>query len=84
MLRQSMEDVLPDEIVYRRDKVGFEPPQRLWMQDPRLQEYVHEARRSLVKADILSPAVLQKKIQPQEAHAAENKDWRYLVLASCF
>jgi asparagine synthase (glutamine-hydrolysing) len=83
LLRQSMEDRLPAEIVRRRDKTGFEPPQRLWMQDSTLQEYVHEARRGLVKAGILSPGVLQKKIQPQEAHAAENHDWRYLVAAAC-
>ncbi|HEY4337926.1 MAG TPA: asparagine synthase (glutamine-hydrolyzing), partial [Puia sp.] len=83
LLRQSMEDLLPAEIVRRRDKTGFEPPQRLWMQDVTLQEYVHEARRGLVKAGILSPGVLQKKIQPQEAHAAENHDWRYLVTAAC-
>jgi asparagine synthase (glutamine-hydrolysing) len=83
LLRQSMEDLLPEEIVYRRDKTGFEPPQRVWMQDPNLQEYIHEARRSLVKAGILKPDVLQKKIQPQEAHAAENHDWRYLVTAAC-
>jgi asparagine synthase (glutamine-hydrolysing) len=83
LLRQSMEDVLPDEIVYRRDKIGFEPPQRLWMRAPTLQEYVHEAKRDLVTAGILAPGVLQKKIQPQEAHAAENRDWRYLVTAAC-
>jgi len=84
LLRQSMEDILPREIVHRRDKTGFEPPQRVWMQDPTLQEYVHEAKRSLVKAGILAPGVLQKKIQPQDAHAAENHDWRYLVTAACF
>jgi asparagine synthase (glutamine-hydrolysing) len=53
------------------------------MQDPVLQDYIHEARRKLVKADILSRGVLQKKIQPQDAHAAENHDWRYLVTAAC-
>lgn len=83
ILRRSMEDILPAAIVWRRDKTGYETPQRLWMQDPALQEYIHEARRKLVKADILTPRVLQKKIQPQEAHAAENHDWRYLVTAAC-
>ncbi|HLZ89392.1 MAG TPA: asparagine synthase (glutamine-hydrolyzing), partial [Puia sp.] len=63
LLRRSMEDLLPAEIVYRRDKTGFEPPQEDWMQDPTLQEYIHEARRNLVKAGILSPRVLHKKIQ---------------------
>jgi len=83
LLRMSMEDSLPKEIVWRKDKTGYEPPQQLWMQDPLLQEYIHEARRVLVKADILHPLVLNKKIQPQGAHAAENHDWRYLVTAAC-
>ena len=83
LLRKSMEDALPPAITWRRDKTGFETPQQTWMSDPRLQEYIHEARRSLVKQDILSPRVLQKKIQPQEVHAAENQDWRYLVMAAC-
>jgi len=83
LLRRSMKDVLPAEIVNRRDKTGFEPPQLIWMQDAKLQEYMHEARRSLVKAGILSPAMLDKKIQPQEVHAADNHDWRYLVTAAC-
>ncbi|HXB06845.1 MAG TPA: asparagine synthase (glutamine-hydrolyzing) [Puia sp.] len=82
LLRRSMKDILPAEIVNRRDKTGFEPPQLVWMQDPTVQEYMHEARRSLVKAGILSPGMLDKKIQPQEVNAAENHDWRYLVTAA--
>ncbi|HVS98057.1 MAG TPA: asparagine synthase (glutamine-hydrolyzing) [Puia sp.] len=83
LLRRSMEDVLPAAIAWRKDKIGYETPQKKWMRDPRLQEYVREARRSLVKAGILNAKVLQKKIQPQDAHAAENLDWRYLVTAAC-
>jgi asparagine synthase (glutamine-hydrolysing) len=83
LLRRSMEDVLPEAIVWRKDKTGYETPQRLWMKDEKLQEYIQEARRSLVKADILRPAALHKKIQPHEAHAADNYDWRYLVTAAC-
>lgn len=83
LLRTSMEDVLPAAITWRKDKTGYETPQKFWMQDPRLQEYIRESRRSLVKAGVLNPKVLQKKIQPQDAHAAENRDWRYLVMAAC-
>ena len=83
LLRVSMEAALPKEITWRKDKTGFEPPQLAWMQDPVLQDYLHEARRNLVKAGILQPAVLHKKIQPHDAHAAENNDWRYLVTAAC-
>jgi asparagine synthase (glutamine-hydrolysing) len=83
LLRKSAEPMLPVGIAWRRDKIGYEPPQHAWMQDRTLQEYIMEARRSLVKLGILGPAVLQKKIQPMEAHAAENSDWRYLVTAAC-
>jgi asparagine synthase (glutamine-hydrolysing) len=83
LLRRSMEDVLPPAITWRKDKTGFEPPQKNWMHDARLQEYIRESRRRLVTAGILNEKVLQKKIQPQDAHAAENRDWRYLVMAAC-
>lgn len=79
LLRKSMEKVLPEAIVWRKDKIGFEPPQQLWMQDKRVTEYIREAQKVLVKKGVLKPAVLDKKIQPQETHAADNFDWRYLV-----
>ena len=75
--------MLPSGIVWRKDKTGYEPPQYRWMTDKTLGEYIQEARRSLVKKGILDPAILQKKIQPMGAHAAENYDWRYLVSAAC-
>lgn len=79
LLRITMEPALPAAIVWRKDKVGFEPPQQIWMQDKRLEAYIREAQRGLVKMGVLKPAVLDKKIQPQETHAADNFDWRYLV-----
>jgi asparagine synthase (glutamine-hydrolysing) len=35
-----MKEQLPAEIVWRKDKVGFEPPQKKWMQNPTLQEMI--------------------------------------------
>jgi asparagine synthase (glutamine-hydrolysing) len=83
LLRVSMECALPQEIVWRKDKTGFESPQQLWMQHPALREYMQEARRSLVARDILNPSVLNKKIQARAAYAADNYDWRYLVTSAC-
>lgn len=79
LLRKSMEKKLPAGLAWRTDKIGFEPPQQQWMHDARLQEYIHESKRTLVKQGMLKEQALQKKIQPQEAHAADNYDWRYLV-----
>lgn len=79
LLRKSMSGRLPGNIVWQTRKIGFEPPQQQWMQHPELQDYVQEAKKVLVQKGILKKAVLQKKIQPLDAHAAENYDWRYLV-----
>jgi asparagine synthase (glutamine-hydrolysing) len=83
LLRESVSQTLPADIVWRKDKIGYEPPQHLWMTNPALQDHIREAKRNLVNKGILDRAVLQKKIQPMGAHAAENYDWRYLVTVAC-
>jgi asparagine synthase (glutamine-hydrolysing) len=37
ILRDSMNDVLPHEIAWRKDKIGYAPPQSEWMLDNRVQ-----------------------------------------------
>jgi len=81
ILRKSSENLLPAEITWRKDKVGFEPPQERWMREPMLQEMIRNAKEELVKRSILKKDVLNKKIQPHAAHAAEAFDWRYLSAA---
>lgn len=81
LLRNAMDKKLPDEIVWRTEKTGFEPPQQAWMQDPLMQDYIQEARRKLVNARMLSAKVLDKKIIPVAAYAPNNADWRYCCAA---
>ena len=81
LLRQSMKDRLPAEIVWRKDKIGFEPPQKKWMQDMRIAEMIREARRKLVREKILKEDVLTKPLQPSDAYQPNNEDWRYLSAA---
>jgi len=84
LLRKTMEESLPAEITWRRDKVGFEPPQLQWMQDKKLQEMIQDAKNKLVNEKILKPEVLNKKIIPKAAHEADNYDWRYLSSSLLF
>jgi asparagine synthase (glutamine-hydrolysing) len=81
ILRKSMQTNLPSSIVWRMDKVGFEPPQKIWMQQPVVQNLIYKAKEKLVSEKILKPAVLNKKIQPTSAYEKNNYDWRYLVSA---
>jgi asparagine synthase (glutamine-hydrolysing) len=82
ILRKTANDMLPKEITWRKDKVGYEPPQKLWMENGNLREYIHEAKKKLVAQHILKAEVLSKKNQPLNANAADNFDWRYLIAAA--
>ncbi len=82
LLRKSMENNLPKEIVWRKDKVGFEPPQMEWMKNKQVQDAMMEAKKKLVNEKVLKPETLQKPPNPQNAYSADNYDWRYWMLAS--
>jgi asparagine synthase (glutamine-hydrolysing) len=81
LLRNAMDKKLPDEIVWRKEKIGFETPQQNWMEDHAVQDYIHEAKKKLANAGILTKNAVNKKIDPLPAHADKNYDWRYLCAA---
>lgn len=81
LLRNAMSTALPADIVWRNDKIGYETPQFQWMQHAHLQDFMQEAKRKLVNSRILKNSVLNKKITPLQAHAADNFDFRYLCAA---
>jgi asparagine synthase (glutamine-hydrolysing) len=84
LLRETMKNKLPESITWRKEKIGFEPPQKTWMQNKQLQEAIQEAKSTLVNEKILKADVLNKNIQPQASHEANNYDWRYFSAASMF
>ena len=81
LLRRVMDKKLPDEIVWRKDKIGYEPPQQQWMENAQVQELIMEAKKKLVTQKILIPKVLDKKTESKATHDTDNFDWRYLTAA---
>lgn len=81
ILRKLMDDKLPQNVVWRTDKIGYEPPQKQWMENQVMKDYIYEAKAKLVKEDILKPHALNKKNKSLHAHDADNFDWRYLSVA---
>ncbi len=79
ILRKAMQSILPNEIVWRTDKTGFEPPQQQWMEHSAIQDLIRTAKEQLVNQRVLNASELTKKIQPHSAYAAEYNDWRYLT-----
>ncbi len=82
ILRKTMQYKIPDNILWNSKKIGFETPQKSWMENKTFVEKIINAKEKLVKEKIIKPTVLQHKIKPKHAHDAENMDWRYLNLAA--
>ena len=77
-----MENKLPASIVWRKDKVGFEPPQENWMKVKKVEDAIQQAKQKLVAAKILQPSILEKPVAALSSHAPDNFDWRYLSVAA--
>jgi asparagine synthase (glutamine-hydrolysing) len=82
ILRKAMDRHLPNEVAWRKGKVGFEPPQHLWMQDAGMKEGIMESRRKLSSAGIILASEISRPITDKGAHAMSNFDWRYLCAAN--
>lgn len=83
LLRKTMENELPAAITWRKEKVGFEPPQKTWMEYPAVQEAVFDAKKKLIAEKILKPEVLNKTIQSSSSIEANTYDWRYFTASMC-
>jgi asparagine synthase (glutamine-hydrolysing) len=84
ILRKSMEQKLPENIVWRTDKIGYEPPQKQWMKNKIIQQMVLESKKVLVDKNVLQSSILKQAANFKNAHDADNFDWRYLCAAELF
>jgi asparagine synthase (glutamine-hydrolysing) len=82
ILRESMNALLPSSIVWRKNKIGFEPPQQEWLQEEALNHMILDARQSLVDARILDRKILNTPVEATAAHDAFAYDWRFLNVAT--
>lgn len=82
VLRKLMESKIPDEVVWQKRKVGFEPPQKIWMQSARMQEYLRESKEEMVRQGILNKVVLDQRPSSNEAHEKRADEWRWMACAA--
>lgn len=53
ILRASFENLLPPEITWRKDKIGYEPPQKDWLSTKTVSEYAEDCRQKLLHERII-------------------------------
>jgi len=53
ILRKSIENKLPEQIVWRKNKIGFEAPEYKWSQSKKIQELIKDSESFLIKNKII-------------------------------
>lgn len=82
--RKTFEPLLPQEITWRKDKIGYEPPQKKWMEKAEVKDQIREIRKTLVNDKILHPGMLDKPVEAAAAHEDFNNNWNHLMLSYLF
>ena len=77
VLRRSFESVLPPEVVWRRDKLGFQAPERIWMK-ARSAQMKAEVARSQILAEIAEHESLLERFE----RLSLKEQWSYFSLAA--
>jgi asparagine synthase (glutamine-hydrolysing) len=82
ILRESVKYIVPPAITWRKDKIGYEPPQAQWMKNVSFESLVINARKKLAASGMLRKEIADIPVRPSAAYARDNYDWRYLVAAA--
>jgi len=69
VLRKAMSPVLPESICWRVDKIGYEPPQKDWMNNAYFKKRIQKAAQEIGIA----------KNNEQNAANLFTQDWRLLM-----
>jgi asparagine synthase (glutamine-hydrolysing) len=73
VLRKSMDKILPPSICWRVDKIGYEPPQHLWIKSDKFNQEIQQASKMLNIP----------RSNDTNNESVFNQDWR-LLMASKF
>ncbi len=84
IMRSTFQNLLPNEIVWRKDKIGYEPPQKDWLSNPAMQERIHFGKETLYKEGIISRRQLDSAIVATDAINDKSKTWAMLMAGNLY
>jgi asparagine synthase (glutamine-hydrolysing) len=77
VLRKSMHDVLPDKIAWRRDKIGFEAPERTWIGNA-----LDRMKTEIAGSSILAEIAQKKRLLEKFETLPLRRKWAYFMVAA--
>ncbi|WP_226389665.1 asparagine synthase (glutamine-hydrolyzing) [Penaeicola halotolerans] len=84
IMRASFADLLPSEIAWRKDKIGFEPPQKSWMDNSKTQDSIRSAREVLSKEGILMKGAENMPIESTVTNNKGDGSWNHLMVSKLY
>lgn len=82
--RKAMEPLLPSEITWRKDKIGYEPPQKDWMSVPVFRELIQDGKQLLYQEHILTKEAAEAMPKASGASELGDNSWYFLMTAQLF
>jgi asparagine synthase (glutamine-hydrolysing) len=70
ILRDAMKDLLPPSITWRVDKIGYEPPEKLWLDTLEFKSQINKGKELASSLNVSSQVAVN--------------DWKYLMLNKFF
>ena len=85
ILKKTMTGVLPDEIVFRKDKLGHSVPMKNWMRESsELKSLINDvlSEKNIKKRGFFKPQYIKKMIEDHQAKKVNNSHriWALVVL----
>ncbi|MDB5251212.1 MAG: hypothetical protein JWP27_381 [Flaviaesturariibacter sp.] len=85
IMRAATAGRVPEEIVWRKDKIGYEPPQESWMAQDSVRGRIADARQTLVSQGVLEKSILSREIKAAAAAGGANSaSWKHWMAANLY
>jgi asparagine synthase (glutamine-hydrolysing) len=84
IMRVAFSHLLPPEILWRKDKIGYEPPQANWLENKNVQEKIHERKKTLYHKNIISKKEFERKIAFVNSEETNQKTWAVWMAGEMF
>jgi asparagine synthase (glutamine-hydrolysing) len=76
LMREAASSILPAEICWRTDKIGYEAPQKSWMESHAVGKLVLDSAEKLISNNVLVKSVAKNSLFAHDQNDAKGKGWR--------
>ena len=83
-MRESTSHILPENICWRKDKIGYEPPQKNWMENEKIKQKIAHNRQVLFDHNIINKSVLTRSIEAEESNKNNGNNWQMWVAGNLY